>query len=154
MSACATCETASTKIRSKKSSSQLAWRSMASSLTVRRRGRAGGDVVIARSIARPRRVRSRAKAQRRKAKKPLRFLCAFAPLREILTSLKLLVLNRSDVARLLPMRECMDVVAEALAALSRGEATNPLRDVLWLPDGSGALGSMPAYHAGRRAMGA
>jgi ornithine cyclodeaminase len=66
--------------------------------------------------------------------------------------MRLLFLSASDVARLLPMRECMTAVAGALEALARGDGINPLRDITWLPGGAGALGTMPAYLEG--AMGA
>jgi ornithine cyclodeaminase len=55
----------------------------------------------------------------------------------------MLILNREDVERLLPMRECIEVMAEALSALARGEALQPLRQAHWLPDRRGLLGVMP-----------
>jgi alanine dehydrogenase len=55
----------------------------------------------------------------------------------------LLFLNRADVESLLPMDECIEVVEEALRALCRGEAVQPLRSALWLPDRHGLLGVMP-----------
>jgi hypothetical protein len=42
------------------------------------------------------------------------------------------------------MAECLDVMARTLAALARGEALLPLRQVLMLPGGQGAFGAMPA----------
>jgi alanine dehydrogenase len=41
------------------------------------------------------------------------------------------------------MGECIDVMAEALSALARGDALQPLRQVHWLPDRRGLLGVMP-----------
>ena len=41
--------------------------------------------------------------------------------------MEVLVVNQSEVTRLLPMGECIDVMAEALRALARGEAILPLR---------------------------
>ena len=55
----------------------------------------------------------------------------------------MLILNRDEVERLLPMGECIEVMAEALSALSRGEALQPLRQAHWLPDRRGLLGVMP-----------
>src|SRR5215831_19465676 len=55
------------------------------------------------------------------------------------------VLNHRDVQDLLPMDECVDVMAGALAALSRGDAILPLRTMMWLPDKTGLLGLMPSY---------
>src|SRR5262245_59570337 len=55
----------------------------------------------------------------------------------------MLILNREEVERLLPMGECIEVMAGALSALARGEALQPLRQAHWLPDRSGLLGVMP-----------
>ncbi len=67
--------------------------------------------------------------------------------------MKVLLINQSEVPQLLPMRECMVVMAEALKTLARGEALLPLRPVLWLPEKVGALGMMPAYLGDLNAMG-
>ena len=56
-----------------------------------------------------------------------------------------LIIPQSEVPRLLPMAECVDAMAEALASLSRGDAVLPLRSMVWMPDRSGLLGLMPAY---------
>ena len=55
------------------------------------------------------------------------------------------ILSTADVERLLPMDECIDLMAEALATLARGDAVLPLRTMVWLPDRSGLLGLMPGY---------
>lgn len=55
----------------------------------------------------------------------------------------LLFLNRADVEALLPMAECIEVVEEALRSLARGEAVQPLRSALWMPDRHGLLAVMP-----------
>jgi ornithine cyclodeaminase len=57
----------------------------------------------------------------------------------------ILVVNQDEVARLLPMGECMEAMAGVLRTLAEGEALLPLRTVLRLPDGGGAFGVMPAY---------
>jgi len=57
----------------------------------------------------------------------------------------LLVLTHSDVLKLLPMRICIDLMADALAARARGEAIQPLRTPVHLPDGSGLMVTMPAW---------
>jgi len=67
--------------------------------------------------------------------------------------MEVLVVNQSQVARLLPMGECIDLMAEALRTLGRGDAINPLRDVLALPGGTNVLITMPAYMEDIRAMG-
>jgi ornithine cyclodeaminase len=58
--------------------------------------------------------------------------------------MEVLIVNQAEVPRLLPMKECIDVMARAFAALARGEAAMPVRQILWLPDKAGALGLMPA----------
>ena len=55
-----------------------------------------------------------------------------------------LLVGQADVPRLLPMRDCIEAMAGALAALARGEAVLPLRQIVHLPAG-GFLGSMPAH---------
>jgi ornithine cyclodeaminase/alanine dehydrogenase-like protein (mu-crystallin family) len=67
--------------------------------------------------------------------------------------MKVLIINQSEVRQLLPITECMDVMAEALKTLARGDAILPLRPVLWLPEKVGALGMMPAYLGDIQAMG-
>ena len=62
--------------------------------------------------------------------------------------MKILVLNESEVEQLLPMNECIEVMAEALAALARGESIQPLRTALVPPKTAGVLGLMPAYRGG------
>jgi len=44
-------------------------------------------------------------------------------------------------------------MAEALAALARGQASVPLRTLMWLPDRSGLLGMMPAHYGPANVMG-
>ena len=61
---------------------------------------------------------------------------------------KMLILNEHDVEQLLTMRECIDVMEQALASLARGEVHNPLRSVVRAADASGFLGLMPAYRGG------
>ena len=65
--------------------------------------------------------------------------------------MKMLVLNQSEVEQLLTMNECIDVMAEALTALARGEANQPLRTALVPPKTAGVLGLMPAYRGGEAA---
>ena len=68
--------------------------------------------------------------------------------------MSVLVLNQSDIARLLPMSACIDVMADALSTLSRGDAVLPLRQVLRLPDSKNAFAVMPAYLGAPKAVGA
>ena len=55
------------------------------------------------------------------------------------------VLSAEDVARLLPMRDCIQVMRDALGSLARGKALVPLRMVMRMPDASGFLGLMPGH---------
>jgi ornithine cyclodeaminase len=57
---------------------------------------------------------------------------------------KIRILNGDDVARLLPMRECIEVMEQALAQFARGEAVQPVRLSLRAPDDKGILALMPA----------
>ncbi len=56
-----------------------------------------------------------------------------------------LVINQDEVRRLLPMGGCIDLMAEALRALARDDAVQPLRTATWLPNRSGLIGLMPGY---------
>ena len=67
--------------------------------------------------------------------------------------IEVLIVNQSEVPRLLPMKECVDVMARAFAALARGEAEMPLRQILWLNEKTGALGLMPAHLIAQAAIG-
>jgi ornithine cyclodeaminase/alanine dehydrogenase-like protein (mu-crystallin family) len=55
------------------------------------------------------------------------------------------IITEAQVTSLLPMRECMDVMASALATLARGGAILPLRPLMRIPQRAGILGMMPAY---------
>ena len=54
-----------------------------------------------------------------------------------------LYLGREEVEELLPMADCVEVMAETLRQLALGEGLQPLRSVMWLPDHRGLLGVMP-----------
>lgn len=60
---------------------------------------------------------------------------------------RVLIVNQSEVPRLLPMAACIDAMAEVLADLARGDAALPLRQIVWIPDKTGALGLMPSQLA-------
>ena len=63
------------------------------------------------------------------------------------------IVTQSDVPALLPMDECVEVMAEALKTLARGDAVLPLRSLVRLPDRPGLLGLMPAYLGAPAVMG-
>jgi len=54
-----------------------------------------------------------------------------------------LFVTQAEVPKLLPMNECVDVMAATMEALARGTTILPLRQILWLPERVGALGLMP-----------
>jgi ornithine cyclodeaminase len=58
------------------------------------------------------------------------------------------VIDEHDVRRLLPMAECIDLMADALGALARGEVHNPLRPVVRPPGHPSLMGLMPAHRGG------
>jgi ornithine cyclodeaminase/alanine dehydrogenase-like protein (mu-crystallin family) len=62
--------------------------------------------------------------------------------------MKILVLNNEQIRELLPMRDCIELMADALAALARGEVFQPLRTIIRPPEARGLLGLMPAYRTG------
>ena len=64
-----------------------------------------------------------------------------------------LLLSDRDVVALLPMSECIDVMATALRSVAEGDSILPLRTVIRLPDTMNAFASMPAVF-GRGADGA
>jgi len=66
--------------------------------------------------------------------------------------MKTLIVSQPEIARLLPMRECIEAMAKALEATARGEVVLPLRQVVPLPHHLGALASMPVYAESPRAM--
>ena len=59
----------------------------------------------------------------------------------------LLVLAHEDVKRLLPMDECIELMAEALADLARGRSWQPLRFVVRPPEEQSLMGLMPAHRS-------
>jgi ornithine cyclodeaminase len=64
---------------------------------------------------------------------------------------KIVVLNHKEVEELLPMADCIEVMADALSALGRGQVHQPLRMIVRPPDAAGLMGLMPAYMSGERA---
>jgi len=59
----------------------------------------------------------------------------------------LLVLAHEDVKRLLPMDECIELMAEALADLARGRSWQPLRFVVRPPEEQSLMGLMHAHRS-------
>ena len=67
--------------------------------------------------------------------------------------MKVRVISQSEVRTLLPMNECIDLMSETLKTLAQGNAIQPLRSIMRLPEKIGALGMMPAFLEKPRTMG-
>ena len=63
------------------------------------------------------------------------------------------ILTQPEVRQLLPMRDCMDLMATTLRSLARGDGTNPLRWAMWLPSKRGLIGMMPGKSGEPEALG-
>src|ERR1700680_750560 len=66
--------------------------------------------------------------------------------------MKLLVVTHSEVEQLLPMDQGIAVMEEALIALARGQAHQPLRTIFKPDRVKGVLAMMPAFRAGESPM--
>ena len=64
------------------------------------------------------------------------------------------VIGHREVSELLPMTECIEVMAGMFRALGEGEVMFPQRSVMWQPDKKGALGLMPSWLGEPYALGA
>ena len=62
--------------------------------------------------------------------------------------MKILVLDNQQIRELLPMPDCIELMADALSALARDEVFQPLRTIIRPPEARGLLGLMPAYRSG------
>jgi ornithine cyclodeaminase len=60
---------------------------------------------------------------------------------------ELLVVGHDDVKRLLPMEECIELMASVLADLARGAVWQPLRFVVRPPEEPSLMGLMPAHRS-------
>jgi len=67
--------------------------------------------------------------------------------------MEVLIVNQREVPELIPMAECIDVMADALAALTRGDSVMPLRGMARLPDQVGLLAWMPSLLPAAGVMG-
>jgi len=64
-------------------------------------------------------------------------------------AMKILVLSETEVEALLPMPECISVMEEALLALARDEAQQPLRTIFKPAEVKGVMAMMPAFRDGQ-----
>ena len=65
--------------------------------------------------------------------------------------MKILILSHAEVAELLPIKECIPLMREALIALAAGKAHQPLRTIIRPPEAKGVMGLMPSYVSGDNA---
>ena len=66
--------------------------------------------------------------------------------------MQVLTLSHRDVRQLLPMADCIRVLESAFVTLAQGDAIQPLRWPMWLPNRAGLLGMMPGYLGGEIGM--
>lgn len=64
--------------------------------------------------------------------------------------MKILILDSAQIRELLPMRDCIELMADALSALARDEIFQPLRTIIRPPQARGLLGLMSAYRTGEQ----
>lgn len=62
--------------------------------------------------------------------------------------MKTLVLSHDEVVKLLPMKECIAIMRDALIALVTGKVHQPLRTIMRPPGAAGVMGLMPSYIGG------
>lgn len=62
------------------------------------------------------------------------------------------MIDAAGVSAALPPAACIEMMENALRAFDRGDAVQPMRSVIQLPDGSGSLYTMPAFTADPRAL--
>lgn len=67
--------------------------------------------------------------------------------------MKTIVITQAQVPALLPMNECVDLMAEVLKSTSRGDTVLPLRSMMRLPGRPDLLGLMPGYLSDPPVMG-
>jgi ornithine cyclodeaminase len=66
--------------------------------------------------------------------------------------MKILILNEAEVTQLLPIAECIEVMAQALSTLARREVAQPLRTIFKPEKVKGVLAMMPAFRAGQQPL--
>ena len=62
--------------------------------------------------------------------------------------MKILILSHTEVLALLPIKECIPLMREALIALATGKVHQPLRTIIRPADAKGVMGLMPSYISG------
>jgi ornithine cyclodeaminase/alanine dehydrogenase-like protein (mu-crystallin family) len=70
----------------------------------------------------------------------------------MLTGVAVRILDERAVRRLLPMEECIEVMADALSSLARGEVHNPLRSMTQPAGEESLMVLMPVHRGGERRL--
>ena len=65
----------------------------------------------------------------------------------------MLIINQAEVVQALPMKACVELMRETLAAHAEGHAVQPLRTHIATPDRKGIMATMPGYLAPAHALG-
>ncbi len=60
------------------------------------------------------------------------------------------MLSHDEVKELLPMSECIPLMAEALISFAKGKSQQPVRTIFRPPEASGLMGLMPSYRSDAR----
>lgn len=66
--------------------------------------------------------------------------------------MSILILSHTEVEQLLPMNECIDVMADAFIALAQGKFHQPLRTIVHPTNVGGVMALMPTYRSGDRPL--
>ena len=61
--------------------------------------------------------------------------------------MRVLVLSHSDIKELLPVSECIPLMAEALISFAKGKSHQPVRTIFRPPEALGLMGLMPSYRS-------
>lgn len=67
-------------------------------------------------------------------------------------TLNVQLIEATEIDAVLSIVDCVQLMEDTLRALDAGEAVQPVRTVLHLPDGTGSLYTMPAFTAAPRAL--
>jgi len=61
--------------------------------------------------------------------------------------MKILMLSHDEVKQLLPISECIPLMAEALISFAKGKSKQPVRTIFRPPEALGLMGLMPSYRS-------
>ena len=67
--------------------------------------------------------------------------------------MEVVLIGKKEIRRELTMDVCIKLMEEAFLLIAKGDADQPLRQAMVLPDKTGLLGMMPAYSTNYNKMG-